>query len=76
LGSIKDTNTNLFLTEEQRLLHSKRHPIKKPVTNQVSQKRVAKFNTFVNQMTPEQVDEELQKRRLSIRLFKKKQFNP
>lgn len=65
----KDTDTNSFLTEERRLL-------KKPVANQVSHKRISKFNTLVNQMTSEQIDEELQKRQLSIRLLIKIKFHP
>jgi hypothetical protein len=65
----KDTDTNPFLTEERRLL-------KKPVANQVSHKRISKFNTLVNQMTSEQIDEELQKRQLSIRLLIKIKFHP
>ncbi len=64
----KDTDTNSFLTEERRLL-------KKPVANQVSQKRISKFNTLVNQMTSEQIYEELQKRKLSIRLLIKIKFH-
>lgn len=65
----KDTDTNSSLVEERRLL-------KKPVVNQVSQKRITKFNTLVNQMTSEQIDEELQKRQLSIRLLMKIKFYP
>jgi hypothetical protein len=65
----KDTDTNSSLAEERRLL-------KKPVVNQVSQKRITKFNTLVNQMTSEQIDEELQKRQLSIRLLMKIKFYP
>ncbi|CAF2577963.1 unnamed protein product [Rotaria sp. Silwood2] len=61
----KDINTNSFLAEEHRLLSSERHSLKKPITNQVSQKGLTKFNVRVNQMTPEQLDEELEKRQLS-----------
>jgi len=65
----KDTDTNSFLTEERRLLQ-------KPIANQVSHKRISKFNTLVNQMTSEQIDDELQKRQLSIRLLIKIKFHP
>ncbi len=37
--------------------------------NQVSQKRIDKFNRLVNEMTSEQVDRELQKRQLSIKFL-------
>jgi hypothetical protein len=45
------------------------------VTNEISQKRLGKFNARVNHMTPEQLDEELKNRQLSTRLFKKLKFN-
>ncbi|CAF3406911.1 unnamed protein product [Rotaria sp. Silwood1] len=61
----KDINSNSFLAEERRLLSSERHSLQKPITNQVSQKRLNKFNILVNQMTPEQLDKELKKRQLS-----------
>ncbi len=58
----EDANNGLFLAEERRLS-------KKPFTKQVSKKNITKFNTLVNQMTSEQIDEELEKRQLSIRLL-------
>jgi hypothetical protein len=61
---------NSSTTEERRLLKSERLPSKKPVTGQISQKSLSKFNTIANHMTPEQVDDELEKRQLSIRLLK------
>ncbi len=64
-----------FLSEERRLLHSERRSNKRPVTNEISQKRLGKFNARVNHMTPEQLDEELKNRQLSTRLFKKLKFN-
>ncbi|CAF1406728.1 unnamed protein product [Rotaria sordida] len=76
----KDINTNSFLTEERRLRSSKQCSVKNPTTNQMSQKRLNKFNILVNQMTPEQLDEELKKRQLStsgeieIRRFRLKHY--
>ncbi len=43
--------------------------MKNSATNQVSQKRIDKFNRLVNEMTSEQVDRELQKRQLSIKFL-------
>ncbi len=62
-----NSQANSFLSEEKRLLHSDRRP---QITNQISQKRLSKLNYSVNQMTSEQLDEELKKRKQSTRLLK------
>jgi hypothetical protein len=58
---------NWFIAEEKRLLHSDQRP---QTTNQISQKRLSKLNYSINQMTSEQLDEELKKRKQSTRLLK------
>lgn len=55
------------MAEERRLFQSERRPSKKPVITHVSEKTIGKLNTRINQMTPTQVDEELQKRQISTR---------
>ena len=53
---------------------NERHPLKKPITDQGLQKRLSKYNGIVNRMTPEQLDNELEKRALSTRLYKNNSF--
>ena len=62
LDWIRNTNAKPFLDTD-------RHPLKKPITDQGLQKRLSKYNGIVNRLPPAQVDEELKKRNLSIRLF-------
>lgn len=61
LDWIRHTNAKSFLNTD-------RHPLKKPITDQGLQKRLSKYNGIVNRLSPAQVDEELIKRHLSIRL--------
>ncbi|CAF3273623.1 unnamed protein product [Rotaria socialis] len=62
---IRVTKTSLRFAEEQRLLNSKSHASKTSAKNQVSQKSLNKFCNRVHQMTPEELDEQLKRRKLS-----------
>ena len=65
---IRNTNAKPFL-------HTDRHPLKKPITDQGLQKRLSKYNGNVNRLPPAQLDEELKKRQLSTRLFSRFSFS-
>lgn len=67
LDWIQHTNAKTFLNTD-------RHPLKKPITDQGLQKRLSKYNGIVNRLPPAQLDEELTKRQLSIRLVLLFQF--